>query len=130
MFTGKTGTESHERVTQALVRYFEGQGWTVTEAACEGYPQPQRVGRHEPDVVASNAQRVIVFGEAKTGNGDIGTQHSREQYHDFSSRVMTGTTTPCPLYLCVPTAYKPEMERVLAEEGLARKENIHILAYG
>ena len=130
MFTLKTESGVHERIVRALVGYFLGQGWAVTAAACNGYPEPPKVGRHEPDAIARDSRQVVVFGEAKTGNGDIGTQHSREQYHDFSGRVMSGSGTPCPLHLCVPRAYKEELERVLAEEGLGAKSNIHVLTVG
>jgi hypothetical protein len=73
---------------------------------------------------------VVVYGEAKTGDGDIGTQHSREQYHDFSGRVMTATRIACPLYICVPKDHEQELQRVLVEEGLGQKSNIHVLTYG
>lgn len=130
MATTNTATQLHQRIVVALVRYFEQQGWKVTAAACQGYPDPQKVGRHEPDVVACDSRRVVVYEEAKTGNGDLDTQHSREQYHDFSSRHMRNTGTPCPFYLCVPARHKPDLERVLTEEGLIHKTNIHIVTSG
>ena len=129
MIETKRESQLHKKIGKAVIDYFGSQRWRVTAAAYEGYDEPPKVGRHEPDVIAVNTGRVIVYGEAKTGDGDIGTQHSREQYHDFSSRVMKGSGAPCPLYLCLPTTHKPELQRVLAEEGLARKSNIHILVY-
>jgi len=130
MVTANTATQLHQRIVVALVRYFEQQGWKVTAAACQGYPDPQKVGRHEPDAVARDKRRVILYGEAKTGNGDLDTQHSREQYHDFSSRCMREAGISCPFYICVPARHKTHLQRVLTEEGLIHKTNIHIPTHG
>jgi len=130
MIETKRESQRHETVVKAVMDYFGRQAWRVTAAAYEGYDEPSKVGRHEPDVIAVDTRGVVVYGEAKTGDGDIGTQHSREQYHDFSSRVMTDSGTTCPLYLCVVSGHEPELRRVLSAEGLSGKSNIHILVYG
>jgi len=130
MLQMKAETEVHKKIVGAVIAYFKEQGWRITAAACPGYTEPGKVERHEPDVIARDGRGVTVYGEAKTGEGDIGARHSREQYHDFSKWFMKGSGMPCPLYICVPGRHRPELERVLREEGLAGKPNIHVLVYG
>jgi hypothetical protein len=127
MSYGKRPSSGHDRIVEAMVSYFLGQGWRVSAASCQGYPEPPAVGRHEPDALGSDGRGVVFYGEAKTGDGDIGSQHSREQYHDFSTREMQGTGTPCLLYVCVPKGAVNVLRAVLAEEGLSAKRNVVVL---
>lgn len=128
----KNESQLHKNIVTALIKYFQKQGMTITAAASDGYPEPEKVGRHEPDIIAKTVQGVIAYGEAKTGEGDIGSQHSREQYYDFSNMQMTDSKIPCPLYICVPKEYESELRGVLIEEGLGYKinQNIFILTSG
>lgn len=119
--------DEHEQRVVALVDYFRKQGWRVTSAACRGYPEPNAIGRHEPDVQGTDSRGVVFFGEVKTGRGDISSGHSREQYCDFANRQMVGSSIPCPLYLYVPNDALAELHRVLAQEGLSGRSNIIIL---
>ncbi len=130
MLETKAETQLHKSIVRALIEYFTGQRWTVTAAASSDFPEPETVGRHEPDVVAKDGGQIIVYGEAKTGEGDIGTQHSREQYRDFSSRMMTDSGVSCPFYICVPRNQETHLRGVFAEEGLGSKSNVTVLVYG
>ena len=123
-------TELHRRLVRALIRYFEDQGWDVLSAASEDYPEPPAIGRHEPDVVGRRPDGVLVYGEAKTGEGDLDTDHSREQYVDFSQRVMKRSGVPCPFYICIPKDQVERLRRVLGELGVLSRGNVHILTYG
>lgn len=125
-----TKTVTHDGIVVGLVGYCKGKGWVVDTAALPGYTEPPKIGRHEPDMTGRNQGGVVIIGEAKTGEGDLGTAHSREQYQDFSSREMVKTKTPCPFYVCVPKEHKAELERVLAEEGVLNKPNVEVLVYG
>lgn len=120
----------HRRLVLTLVKYFNENGFPVAAAACDGYPDPPAEGRHEPDVEGRAADGLIAIGEAKTGEGDIGTEHSREQYVDFSSRSMTSDKRPCPFYILVPKPHEVELRHVLGEEGVASKPNVRILTLG
>lgn len=117
----------HRSLVVSLAAYFNGNGFPVVAAACEGYPDPIAQGRHEPDVVGRAADGLLAIGEAKTGEGDIGTEHSREQYVDFSMRIMKSDQRPCPFLLLVPKRHEGELRDVLRQEGVAGKSNVRIL---
>lgn len=129
MVTSRTESTLHRRGVRILVRWFKDQGWKVTQAATDAYPDPRAVGRHEPDAIALNANSVWVYGEVKTGERDIGTQHSREQYKDFSHRVMKRNNRPCPFYVLIPKRHQAELNRVLKELGVLSRPNVHILTF-
>lgn len=123
-------TPLHRQLVLSLVHYFNANGFPVTAAAAQGYPEPSAHGRHEPDVEGRATDGLIAIGEAKTGEGDIGTQHSREQYVDFSSRVMSSDKRPCPFFILVPKQHEAELRGVLREVNVAAKPNLRILTQG
>jgi hypothetical protein len=126
----KGETQLHRNIVEALVRYFAEQGWEILYAACGDYEDPPAQGRHEPDVIAQDSRGVWVIGEAKTGDGDLNTEHSRQQYWDFAHRVMkNGKRTPCPFYTCVPREHEAALRAIFEELNIASKPNVHILTY-
>jgi hypothetical protein len=107
----------HRRLVAALLDYMHRQGVAVTHATgTSELPDPPRVGRHEPHTYGTKAG-VPWIGEAKTGDGDLFTQHSLEQLKDFSHRVKSGTSTPCPFVLCVPKAAVDDAHSALRQAG-------------
>lgn len=124
----KAESQIHKLLVTALVGYFVQNGWKILAAACDGYPEPWAEGRHEPDCIARK-DGILGFGEAKTGGGDLNTQHSREQYLDFSRMVMKDTGKPCPFFACVPRAHYEELEKIFVDLGISRKPNVQILTY-
>ena len=126
----KGETPLHRSIVSALIRHFQGQGFEIVAAAASGYAEPAAHGRHEPDVVGRRKDGVLVLGEAKTGEGDLNTEHSREQYQDFANRVMTTSHVPCPFYLCVPRAEEGTAKAILRELGVLGKTHVTVLVYG
>jgi hypothetical protein len=72
----------------------------VTHAV--GYPSlpdPYKIGRHEPDLIAtSNGQ--LIIGEAKTGE-DLDEERSQEQIEDFCNAIGPNGQR-ATFWLCVP----------------------------
>jgi hypothetical protein len=110
--------DQHEQRVVALVGYFRRQGWKVMAAACHGYPEPGAVCRHELNVQGIDGRGAVFFGEVKTGKGDISSIHSRQQFHDFSSREVVETRVSCQPCLYMPKRALIELQMVLAQEGL------------
>jgi len=127
-YFNKGESELHKIIVSSLIRYYRENGWQITAAAHEGYGEPYAVGRHEPDVIA-NKDGLLSFGEAKSGEGDIDTEHSKEQYADFSTRIMTDTKAPCPFYAVVPEDCYEEIKHVFVELKIFYKPNVTILTY-
>lgn len=93
------------------------QGVRVTHATGSSeLPDPPCVGRHEPDAYGTKSALPWI-GEAKTGRGDLFTRHSLEQFRDFSHRVKSGTSTPCPFVLCVPKGAVEDAYEALRQAG-------------
>lgn len=128
MYSTKRESLLHKRIVAGLIDYYTKKGWTIEAAAYEGYDEPYKVGRHEPDVIARK-DGVLSFGEAKSGEGDINTEHSREQYIDFSNREMSDSKLPCPFYATVPENSYEEIKNVFIELGIYSKPSVTILTY-
>lgn len=110
-------TPQHKQEVKRLVEWMAGQGVHVTHAVGDfSLPDPPAHGRHEPDAVGKK-DGVVWIGEAKTGNGDLGTQHTYEQLHDFSRMQMTRGGAPCPFILCVPKAAASTAHSALRAAG-------------
>ena len=110
-------TAQHKQEVARLVHWLEAQGVQVTHAVGEfALPDPPAHGRHEPDAVGSS-RGVLWIGEAKTGNGDLGTPHTYEQLFDFSRREMKGGGVRCPFILCVPKGATDDAYAALRAAG-------------
>jgi hypothetical protein len=119
-------TALHHRLVRVLVARMQSAGIRVTHAAgIHGFPDPPRVGRHEPDVIGTR-DGIRWFGEAKTGDGDLWTAHSLQQFRDFSHRRHR-SGQHCPLVVCVPRAAVGEAREALLHAG-ARMANTRVVA--
>ncbi len=109
-------TPLHGDLVFALLSHLAGIEGTVTHVAGHpGYPDPPRIGRHEPDLyLVSPAGRSIV-GEAKTGP-DLFADVSREQLADFSAhRDKDGERAA--FWLCVPKGWKSQALDAIRDAG-------------
>jgi hypothetical protein len=131
VFTSPEFQESalRRRMVQELVDWFYAQGWAVAHATLEGYERPPAQGRHAPDAMAMAEEGIWRIGTVRTGEGDLDTPCSREQYEDFAFRVMAGTENLCPLYIAVPREYEPELRLILADTWIAELPHVHILPW-
>jgi hypothetical protein len=57
------------------------------------------------------------IGEAKTGDGELTTEHTVEQLYDFIRRVMLDSGQSCPFILCVPSGAAPDAHAALRVTG-------------
>lgn len=119
-------SSEHKRNVAALITWFTGNGHTIVAADYPNYQRPDAMGRHIPDVIAQKGG-IYSIGEAKSGLNDISTEHSKEQYSDFSGRVMKDTGITCPFYLLVPKESHAEAQEVLWQLGLDTKSNVKLL---
>ncbi|MFZ5365790.1 MAG: hypothetical protein ACOZBZ_00675 [Patescibacteria group bacterium] len=111
----KAASPLHQGLVQALVEAFIGQRrYNVVAAAVEGYPDPEKVGRHEPDIIAKDDYGAWQIGEAKTGDGDLDEQ-AKEQFLDFSKYS---------LHAIVPKSKEEDLREFLRELGLIGRVTI------
>ena len=78
-------TPLHSDLVFALLSRLAGVEGAVTNVAGHpGYPDPPRIGRHEPDLYLVSPSGRSIIGEAKTGP-DLSDDVSCEQLADFST---------------------------------------------
>lgn len=79
----------HESMIKGMIKALEGNGYRILQADLFGYPSPDKIGEHIPDIIAissgtiavSEGTRVIVEVETcKT----IALSHTKEQFKEFS----------------------------------------------
>lgn len=117
----------HARLVQALVTTLASQRQLkVIAASMPSFPEPTKQGRHAPDVFAVSTGGLPHLGEAKTGDNDLNTQHSREQFLDFSNRVTKDKSLLVPFHIAVPKSAELALRNVLSELGLLARPNIFI----
>lgn len=113
----------HDRLVNSLVSALQKEGYTISSAALQGYSQPHKIGRHEPDIIGKDPNGLVILGEAKTSD-DIDTERSREQYLDFSNRIMSDGLLKgrqVPLHIIVSRQDSPILRQVLIDLGLSYK---------
>jgi len=108
----------HQKLVYALLNHFKTQlGYQILEARYSGFSEPQKHGRHAPDIVAKDGRGVIHLAEAKIGD-DLYSQITKEQFLDFSNRVMTNTNIPVPFHIIVYKEDEQLLRFKLNEFGL------------
>lgn len=109
-------TPLHSDLVASLLSYLAGIEGSVTHVAGHpGYPDPPRIGRHEPDLYLVSPTGRTVIGEAKTGP-DLAGEVSREQLVDFSThRDEDGERVA--FWLCVPKGWAAQARLAVADAG-------------
>jgi len=121
-------SDEHQKLVKALMDKFTRDGLGILEAAYEGYSEPQKEGRHEPDIRAYDmATELLVIGEAKICD-DLSSGRSKEQFQDFANRIMS--TGKCenqaiPFHAITPKKCEDELIAVFEELGILNKPNVH-----
>lgn len=121
----------HDRLVNSLVLALQKEGYTILSASLDGYSQPHRIGRHEPDIIGKDANGLVILGEAKTSD-DIDTERSREQYLDFSNRIMSDGLLKgrqVPLHIIVSRQSSPILRQVIVDLGLSYKIGNQIIIW-
>jgi len=114
----------HQNLVDALVKAFIGEGYIIENADSGDYQRPPTIERHEPDIIAkSSSSGLIIIGEAKTRE-DLNGEISKEQFIDFSSRIMASGLLKgqaVPFHIVVKKEAAEDLRIVLASLGLSNK---------
>lgn len=116
-------SQEHQNLVDALVKAFIAEGFTIETADSGSYTRPSAIGRHEPDIVARDRNGLIIIGEAKTAD-DFYSETSKEQFIDFSSRVMASGVLQgqsVPFHIVVKKEAAADLRSVLQSLGLGNK---------
>lgn len=135
MTTYKTESSVHVGLVQELMAWLrDSKGYRITGADLEGYPQPKEVENENglgdgenkrPDIDAfDDREQVFVRGEAKTGDGDLTTRHTKTQFRLFANRHNTKNGKTSLLYVIVPSNKMAQLESVLADLGLLSNKKV------
>lgn len=116
-------SQEHQNLVDALVKAFMAEGFTIETADSGSYNRPSVIGRHEPDIIAKTNNGLIIIGEAKTAD-DFYSETSKEQFIDFSSRIMSSGILkgqPVPFHIIVKKDAAADLRSVLQSLGLGNK---------
>ncbi len=116
-------SNEHQNLVDALVRAFINNGYTIESADSGDYQRPPAIGRREPDIIAKTLNGLIIIGEAKTKE-DLNGEISKEQFIDFSSRIMASGLLKgqaVPFHIVVKKDAAEDLRLVLHSLGLGNK---------
>lgn len=116
-------SDEHKNLVDILVKALINGGYIIERADSENYSRAPKIGRHEPDIVAKTTNGLIMIGEAKTKD-DLNSETSKEQFIDFSNRVMaTGLLKgkAVPFHIIVKKDAVEELRNILIYLGLGNK---------
>ncbi|MDP2684474.1 MAG: hypothetical protein Q8P20_05460 [bacterium] len=83
----------HQMLVKAMLDHFTSQlNYSIVTVAYTGYDEPEKHGKHEPDIVAKDANGLIQLAEAKIGD-DLSSETTQEQFEDFSKRIMSDSSS-------------------------------------
>lgn len=121
----------HQRLVNALISAFQNKGYSILRAVGGAYPDPYKIGRHEPDIIAKDNNGLLIIGEAKISE-DLQAERSKEQLLDFSNRIMSEGLlrgTKIPLHIIVPQKDVGTLRQVLTNLGLENKIGDRIIIW-
>ena len=107
----------HRNLVSALVEHIARNHAEVSHGAGIGtLPDPPKIGRHEPDVLARGVGDKLVIGEAKIGD-DLDAETSQEQFSDFTTHVDDSSGEAAVMVLAVPKGWRGEAEKAIRAAG-------------
>jgi len=116
-------SNEHQNLVDALVKAFISKGYIIESADSGSYQRPPAIGRHEPDIIAKTSNGLIIIGEAKIKE-DLNGEISKEQFIDFSSRIMASGLLKGQavlLHIVVKKDAAEDLRLVLHSLGLGNK---------
>ncbi len=104
-------TPEHQKLVLALMRHFKDKlGFTILGVDYGDFPKPSKHGSHAPDIVVKDKMGISHLAEAKVSE-DLYSDNTREEFEEFSNRVMTGTNVPVLFHIIV---YKKDHDLLLS----------------
>lgn len=111
----------HQRLVGALLNHFTTNlGYKIVHARYGSYKAPEQHGRHAPDIVAKDKTGILHLAEAKVGD-DIVSPTTKEQFIDFSDRIMTVNRRPVIFDIVIYKQDEESLMKRLYELGLSAK---------
>jgi hypothetical protein len=116
-------SEKHLDLIQELIDIFLQRHFTILGAVPGlGYPRAVRLSNDgygdqedkEPDIYAYDEGRArYIIGEAKTGEGDLETEHALTQYNVYLDQVHARNQERAEVYIIVPEKSVPEFSSLI-----------------
>lgn len=113
----------HQLLINELVEVFRKEGFHILGVdGVTGIPPAKRLRNDgygdqqdkSPDVYAFDPkQGRAIIGEAKTGNGDLETEHALTQYNVFLDQIDRSSGRQALLYIILPPAVIPEFNTLI-----------------
>jgi hypothetical protein len=66
-----------------MIKTLEEKNYRIIQADLDSYQQPEKIGRHIPDIIAKDASGARIIVEVETCQ-TINLDHTKEQFEDFS----------------------------------------------
>jgi len=130
-------SKKHIKLVEELFGKIKDWGYRIDGADLDNQNQPEIVDNKDnvgdgenkiPDILAyDESKNRVIRGEAKTGEGDIETEHSITQYLLFSNRSKNRVASW--LYVMVPKNNKDFLNEVIIKNiPQTQWENIRLIA--
>lgn len=114
-------SDEHQQLVAALIKHFrDNLGYEILGAEYPGFTSPAAHGRHAPDIVAKDKNGVLHLAEAKLID-DFSSERTKEQFIDFSNRIMKGTNIPVIFDVITYKQHEPNLIAKLNELGLGNR---------
>jgi len=119
-------------MVKELIKYFDKKGFKIISARYPGFENCQKIGNHEPDVIAYDMDYdTYNIGQVKTCD-ELDDQQTREQLEDFANVVINKIGFErnfIPFSIAVPKNCIRKLEEVIIECGLKLNGNIQPLSF-
>jgi hypothetical protein len=119
----RSDPEKHGELVAELVAIFRERGYKLLGAdGVAGVPLPRPLPNDgygdqqnkAPDIYAfDEATGCTIIGEAKTGKGDLETDHALTQYNVFLDQFDKRTGAPAVLFIILPADKIPEFNSLI-----------------
>ncbi|HTY39388.1 MAG TPA: hypothetical protein VMH23_19885 [Bacteroidota bacterium] len=121
--TFRNDPEEHQQLVNELLEILKERGYKILGAdGVSGLPLPRPLPNDgygdqqskAPDIYAfDETTGCHIIGEAKTGNGDLETEHALTQYNVFLDQFDKHSGAPAILFVIVPPSVIPEFNSLI-----------------
>ena len=118
-------------LVKELINNFTAKGLDITHANYGGYPKPEEMKNHRPDIIGWDYEKQLCYvGTAKSDVEKLLHVKTGEQFYELSNLVMSkgdSAGKPCPFYIAVPKKHLAVLEQKLVDLGIFKRKNVEIL---